>query len=104
MLPVSSEAQCPLRFGSSIIEVPNIIRDRDHTPLFRGVPCACLVPTLPDPFLLFAARRNRFREVSHLTAVKRRSAIICHNKNKRMRILREGHVIEEMDSRPSSDV
>jgi hypothetical protein len=36
------------------------------------VPCACLVPTLPDPFLLFAARRNRFREVSHLTAVKRR--------------------------------
>jgi hypothetical protein len=30
MLPVSSEAQCPLRFGSSIIEVPNIICDRDH--------------------------------------------------------------------------
>ena len=101
MLPVSSEAQCPLRFGSSIIEVPNIIRDRDHSP---RVPCACLVPTLPDPFLLFAARRNRFPEVSHLTASSGGSAIICHNTNKRMRILREGHVIEEMDSRPSSDV
>jgi hypothetical protein len=35
------------------------------------VPCAYLVPTLPDPFLLFAARRNRLREVSYLTAVKR---------------------------------
>ena len=69
-----------------------------------GVPCACLVPTLPDPFLLFAARRNRFPEVSHLTASSGGSAIICHNTNKRMRILREGHVIEEMDSRPSSDV
>jgi hypothetical protein len=43
-----------------------------NSPLFKGLTCACLVATLSDSLPAFLpARRNRFREVCHLTAVKR---------------------------------